>query len=183
MLRRASPELEERRRGVWGGAPRNNETRRTITPAAGTGRLAGHRGELPAGRRVPLYDLQRRPWRADRTRRRLDTRRSRAASDRESDALSRPDAQVFDGMIAGIDKPISEITCVGVLQRESLRRSGRQTSPDRARSLGGASEVTDLAARGPWKASQRGPATVAGIRDAGTSTQVHPESSALGVMH
>jgi hypothetical protein len=63
-------------------------------------------------------------------------------------------------------EPISEITCVGVLQCESLRRSGRQTSPDRARSLGGASEVTDLAARGPWKASQRGPATVAGIRDA-----------------
>ena len=43
---------------------------------------------------------------------------------------------------------------LSVLQREAVRR-GRHVSPDRARSLRGTSEVTNLASSGRWRASQR----------------------------
>jgi hypothetical protein len=49
-------------------------------------------------------------------------------------------------------------------------------SPDRARSLREPSEVTDLAARGPLNASQRGPATAAGIRGAVRPHKYHASS-------
>jgi|SRR5688572_23236939 len=52
---------------------------------------------------------------------------------------------------------------------ESVWRSGRQRSPDRARRLRGPYQLTELAASGLHKSSQRGPATGTRIRDANTS--------------
>jgi hypothetical protein len=49
---------------------------------------------------------------------------------------------------------------------------------DRARSLRGSSEVTDLASSGPQRASQRGPAPEPRLRDAVASTRVPSEDVA-----
>jgi hypothetical protein len=58
---------------------------------------------------------------------------------------------------------------------------GRCGAPDRARSLWGASEVTDLAASGPRQASQR--ASGPGTRIRSTATATHPERGVIPERH